>query len=425
MPPSGVQGAAVSSGGVKSAKVEESHDQTAEQRKPASLIQHPGLPGAPLANILTAQARQLHEDEDSLLKVQSKETETKRAAGKADAGQKEKEKEKDKEKEGKAPLPQQQRQVVRGGSAPEAKSPEKEPQPPASAARVETLKKFAEQTLGKQETGRTAPQVAPSQGQPASTAPASNQANPAPAAQSQPTTVAPTVAQPNQASQVTRDEALVRGDAAPTPAATETVSDSRSASKEPKEAKKETETSKTEQVRPDKPERVMTYVKESVEKGEDWTGIRRSTGYQAAKHELDSRQHATVNRETPAQQERPEMKQSQNSAGSGDKDQGKGQDQRQEQRDSGKEQPRERRQSNDEGNHQRHERGERDQQQQQQQHKRRQPEEESQVETDKSSSDNAAAREEAADRQAGKSCRQCGQLLVGLGICPTCSHTPR
>jgi ribonuclease E len=333
------------------------------------------------------QAQRLREQEDTATRQKTAEL---KAAAKSDKADpiKEKKAEKEKALEAKPQAPPRplQRAIVGAGGKGAAKN-----EGPTTASRVETMKKFSEQfqlSFGKQETVRTAPQVPPPPGQ----------------------TTTPVAAQPQaQAAQLTQ-----RID---TKEATET----RAATKS--EAGKKEEVAKVETVRAEKPERILNHVEKPAEKGEDWTGMRRSTGFQQVKQEMDTRQQhsAAPQRETPTQ-EKTETRQAQQNSGSssgGERDQQKGQERQGEQH---KDQQRERQRDDHHHRHERGERPDRDQQQQQQQRRPQQEEAAPQQETEKNEAEHQAQREEAGKTQ---SCNQCGGALVGIGICPTCSRPGR
>lgn len=261
------------------------------------------------------------------------------APEKAAAPLKEKGPEAPKTPEAKPQQPQRQPQkAITGGSG--ASGGEKEAAGPSSAERAETVKKMSEQfqmSPGKPEMQRNAPLMTPLPGQaqaketkeparPESTAATHSSETHTPSNAERPSVAgaksetATTTSSGSTSSSSNKSENKAEGPAArAAEGKSETAEKGKTGESAPARAEAAREKSETQ----DTLRRAVQQARE-VERGEDFTGMRRSAGYQQAKTEMDVRQQHTLRESATPQNEQSEVRQSHSSQSSAGEGEGRG-----------------------------------------------------------------------------------------------------
>lgn len=268
-----------------------------------------------------AQSTRKESEEDGASRSGKTEGERKREPEKSPTPVKEKAPEAPKAAEAKPQQPQRQLQkAITGGSG---GGGDKEAAGPSAAERAETVKKMSEQfqmSPGKPEMQRNAPMMTPLPGQ-----------APAPAKEQSKTTAEPQTA-PKENAPTPSNTAKSETTTTTTTAKTETPTrgESKAEPSEKGKAAGDSGPTRTEGGRekaestPQENLRRATQAARETERGEDFTGMRRSAGYQQAKGEMDGRHHNTP-REVPTSNTEPgELRQSHSSQSSHGEGEGRG-----------------------------------------------------------------------------------------------------
>ena len=280
------------------------------------------------------QATRKEAEEDSTSRSAKAENERKREPEKTAAPVKEKPAEATKTPEAKPPQPQ--RPIPKAITAGAGGGGDKEATGPSAAERAETVKKMSEQFQllpGKPETQRNAPLMPPlpgpgqtkepakalNEGQgPKENAPAERANQGVAATRSETATNTPTSSKSEP-----KTEAATRSEGkAETSERSKAPGESNPTRNESTSSREKAETSPQENLRR------ATQAAREVERGEDFTGMRRSAGYQQAKSEMDLRQNLPQHEAPTSNSEPGELRQSHSSQSSQGESEGRGNQER-------------------------------------------------------------------------------------------------